>query len=117
LNLKAINQLLYNLKIKEVMLSLKETFVSTKLANSFKHIKFSFFLYWKPTYNVNTKQTLDDYFGCERTLNCLNRVDARVVECSSSVLNELAGNSNEANIENFVSIENLIGCLLNQIKM
>ena len=99
------------------MLSLKETFVSTKLTNSFKHMKFSFFLYWKPTYNVNTKQTLDDYFGCERTLNCLNRVDARVVECSSSVLNELAGNSNETNIENFVSIENLIGCLLNQIKM
>ena len=83
-------------------------------------MEFSFFVFWKPINSnraLNIKKALDDYFGCERTLNCLNRVDVKVLECSSSVLSELTGSLNETNIEHFISIENLIGCLLNQIKL
>ena len=92
------------------------------LKKSFQNLIFSFFVHWEPNDSqMNVKSTLDSYFGSKRVIKCLNRVDTKIVECQPSILKEIYSQANDIyskhNMDNFVLMENLIGCLDNQIDL
>jgi len=92
------------------------------LKNSFENISFSFFAYWETNdNNLNVKSELETHFGIKRVLKCLNRVHTKIVDCDSNILKEILEQVNQINlenkIENYTLVENIIGCLDNNIDM
>ncbi len=90
------------------------------LKASFENMSFSFFVYWEPNdTNLKVKSELEAHFGVKRVLQCLNRIDKKVVECDSNIVKEILEQTNQISfdnkVENYPIIENLIGCLDNQV--
>ena len=109
------------MSLTEIEKNIKSNCFNT-LKNSFEGFLFSFFVYWEPNdTKLNVKSELETYFGIKRVLKCLNRIDAKVVECDSNIVEEILEQVNqislENKIENYTHIENLIGCLDHQINL
>lgn len=85
------------------------------LKKIFETIEFSFYAYWESRNDeVNQKEVLNEIFGSKRVFNCLNRIDSCVKKCSEEILkNYLMSKISSPN--DLIEIENVLGCLINDI--
>ena len=109
------------LSIKEFEISLNEPPENVeKLRHIFEQLSFSFYAHFKPTdekNRTNVKDDLQAFFGTTNVLECRNRIDSKVVDCSTSIIDDCFLNADLNNHETWINLENLIGCLINNIDL
>lgn len=87
-----------------------------KFKSTFKLMEFSFYACWMLNdVSSSSKNQLEEFFGSHRTLRCFNRIDYKVVECQESILNDQILNVDLNTGQNWLDVENVIGCFINQI--
>lgn len=78
---------------------------------------FSFYAFWKPKETNDQKSNLIDYFGASNVIECLNRVDHKIVECPASLVREQLMSVDLSVGENWLEVENVIGLLIQNIDL
>lgn len=78
-------------------------------------IKLSFYAYWI-TKEIDCEKKLQEFFGLKRVFSCLNRIDCQVKNCPVELSKEILF-KNVTNGKNWIDIENLLGCLINDIDL
>ena len=86
------------------------------LKDVFKKMLFSFYVCWLPeSANIDAEIELKNYFGLDKVSKCLNRIETESYQLSSDLVSQLEDiGLNE--FESWLKIENLIGCLINNIE-
>jgi len=85
-----------------------------KLENIFRKFCFSFYCFWKADI-LNNEIDLKSHFGCDHVVECLNRIECKTFQIPVeyiSMLEEL----DLKELDDWMNIENLIGCLINNVK-
>lgn len=106
------------LEINLILNELKDDDKNIQLLREiFKRFSFSFFAYWEPNEkNQNDIEIeLKNYFGTNNVVKCLNRIECLTVDLSIELLS-IMEETDLNKLENWSDIENLIGCLVNDIE-
>ena len=59
---------------------------------------------------------LKTYFNSNNVVKCLNRIESLTVDVSNELLSSIMDESDLNQLENWFKLENLIGCLVNDIE-
>ena len=88
-----------------------------KLENIFRRFSFSFYGFWKAdNASTNSEFDLKCYFGSDRVVECLNRIECKKFEIPVQYIS-LLEKLDMKELDDWLNIENLVGCLINNIKM
>lgn len=105
----SLNELLDDAKKSQIIFS------------AFESMSFSFYTYWKSNdaKSTSSKSDLVDYFGVANVIECLNRIDYKLVQCPMSVIRErlLDVDLLDDHGENWLEVENFLGCLTQKIDL
>lgn len=82
----------------------------------FKRYSYSFYVCWLPNDpKIDAESELKNYFGADHVTQCMNRVESKSFQLSSDLI-EFCEEFNLSEFDNWLKFENLIGCLINEIK-
>lgn len=79
---------------------------------------YTFYACWIPNEEkLGAKNDLEQYFGAQSVLECLNRIESKIVDCPESLVNEKLLRIDLNSGDNWIEADNLIGCLINNIEL
>lgn len=118
------NSIFLNVTYLEVQIDLtNEKAKINELKEIFKNYKYSFYVYWEPNddlkrKNLNVMETLGNYFTSDNLTACKSRFEKSCYALNTeNLIDTLFNKSYLEEAENWKSLFNFYGCLINDVKV